>query len=83
MPRLTMPGPRWRWALIHQLDRLHGQCWTNLVSWAMVCDEDRDQWWNPSRPQRPSCREDAANLGGCYCGKIRSTPNAEPRPVRP
>lgn len=64
-------GPRWRWKIAWALDRLKGQCWSDLVSWVLAWNRDearlRDAW----KPQGSGCRTDAARTGACYCGKVR------------
>jgi hypothetical protein len=60
---------RLRWWLAAQLDRLPGQCWADLVSWALAWDAgDKRSPWSP---QGAMCRSDAAETGTCYCGKLR------------
>jgi hypothetical protein len=58
-----------RWWIATQMDRLPGQCWADLVSWALSWDggEKRALW----SPQGAMCRRDAAECGTCYCGKLR------------
>lgn len=64
---------RVRWRVARLLDQLPGQCWADLVSWALHDQhDDPDFWshWVPWRPIRRECRQDAARVGVCYCGKI-------------
>ncbi|MEU4570811.1 hypothetical protein [Micromonospora sp. NPDC023956] len=56
---------RLRWRIAHLINRLPGQCWANLVSFAL---RDRRSPW---QPMDSMCRADAARCGACYCGKIR------------
>lgn len=58
---------RLRWWVAGHLNRLPGQCWTDLVTWALG--------WNHGLPWRPvtsTCRQDCALNGSCYCGKLRA-----------
>jgi hypothetical protein len=62
---------RLRWRIVHVVDKLPGQCWTDLVVWALdgpVADS-RLPW----KPQTATCRSDAASNGRCYCNKIGAT----------
>lgn len=52
-----------RWFIAHKLDRLKGQCWTDLVCWAAYGDK-RSPW----SPIQASCKADGCP---CYCGKLR------------
>jgi hypothetical protein len=66
----VLGNPRLRWWIANQLNRLPGQCWAGLVTWALdwkTC-ERRGPW----SPQGPLCRRGAAECGVCYCGKIRA-----------
>lgn len=65
-----MSKSRLRWWIAYQLNRLSGQCWTDLVIWALgwKAGEQRTPW----SPQGPMCRLDAAQNGACYCGKLRA-----------
>jgi hypothetical protein len=63
---------RARWWIITQLNRLPGQCWADLVMWAMGWHKEggaakRTAW----SPASSTCRRDAAATGTCYCGKLR------------
>lgn len=59
-----------RWWLATQLNRLPGQCWAELVGWAMG---DRRSPWCPIDRV---CRDDQARTGFCYCGKLRPEENS-------
>jgi len=60
---------RLRWWVASQLNRMPGQCWADLVTWALRWKfEARHPW----RPVTGTCREDAARTGACYCGKVRA-----------
>ena len=56
-----------RLRIAHLLDKLPGQCWADLVWWALR----RSDYRNPWSPIGPSCRGDLARNGACYCGKLR------------
>lgn len=65
---------RLRWWIADQINRLSGQCWSRLVSWALDgprrCRRRGDNPL-PWRPIDDLCRRDAAeNDGCCYCRKI-------------
>jgi hypothetical protein len=62
-----------RWWIITQLNRLPGQCWSNLVSWALDRDRGKRSPWSPVDSV---CRSDAAQNGTCYCGKLRADAEA-------
>ena len=68
-------GLRHRIALT--LNRLPGQCWPELATWAMYGPSDQDRAL-PWAPVSPLCREDAARVGCCWCGKLRD-PEGERR----
>lgn len=57
---------RMRWWLARQLDRLPGQCWADLVSWAQGSAFYKRPW----QPRSPGCVQGAAEQGCCYCGKL-------------
>ena len=59
-----------RWWIAAQLDRLPGQCWADLVTWALDWPprDSRLPW----RPATSTCRLDAEQCGACYCGKLRA-----------
>lgn len=68
-------GKRIRWRIAHLLDRLPGQCWTELVCWALDGMRAARRAGNNPLPWRPigeSCRRDAivSGDGCCYCAKI-------------
>lgn len=69
----------WRWRVATLVDRLPGQCWCDLVEWALRRHEDDpDTPWNdivrrvPLRRQSSGCFTDAQNVGTCYCAKVRT-----------
>jgi hypothetical protein len=55
------PDGRARWWIARQLDR-GNLCWTDLVLWALGRG---DGHISPGA----TCRKDAAERGGCFCGK--------------
>jgi hypothetical protein len=57
-----------RWRIACLMDRLPGQCWPNLVSFALGFRR------SPWQPVDDVCRSDAAVNGSGYCGKLRSRP---------
>lgn len=62
---------RWRIAML--LDKLPGQCWSDLVFWAMRDRRGRREYpFGPWSPIGRSCRNDLARVGSCYCGKLRA-----------
>lgn len=62
-----------RWRIAWLLDKLPGQCWADLVSWVLRDRRDRrDYPIGPWSPMGPSCRNDLARSGACYCGKLRA-----------
>lgn len=63
-------GERARWAIADALNRLPGQCWADLATWAMNWPERGLSPWSPQR----SCRDDANQAGSCYCGKLQADP---------
>lgn len=83
-----LPGPGWRndgwrWRVAALADKLPGQCWADLVSWALRHHEDDHDtpFWDavrrvPLRRQTDSCRSDFARNGVCYCARLR-TPEVE------
>lgn len=68
-----------RWTVAHHANRLPGQCWAELVEWALGWHrDDPGTWWNnlvrraPIRRQT-SCVDDMARTGACYCGKLMTS----------
>jgi hypothetical protein len=61
---------RLRWWIARQLDRLPGQCRTDLHVWA-VRGTPRTMPWSPLSI---GCRLDVAERGTCSCGKLRRAP---------
>lgn len=55
-----------RWTIANLLNRLPGQCWTDLAMWAQGDSEQVHPW----RPIDNICRRDAAANGACFCGKL-------------
>ena len=53
-------------------DHVPGQCWSNLVMWAIREPMDDPDWRSdvPLRPITESCRKDAQACGRCYCAKL-------------
>lgn len=60
-----------RWRIAHLLGRLPGQCWADLVSWALQARGKRRYYgrW-PWQPRTPDCTLGAVRNGRCYCGKL-------------
>lgn len=71
-----MNAERTRWRIADLLNRLPGQCWADLATWALYGPEPGRRW--PWAPNTPGCREDAARTGCCYCGKL-TDPEGEKR----
>lgn len=66
---------RARWRIAHLLDKRPGQCWADLVSWAIdgpVGCRRRGDSPLPWRPVRALCRQISPPNDRCYCGKIRA-----------
>ena len=73
----------WRWRVATLADKLRGQCWADLVSWALRHHEDDpDTPWNDLKRRAPwrgqdrssayGCYADARRNGTCYCAKVRT-----------
>lgn len=69
----------WRWRVAQVVDKLPGQCWSDLVEWALRRHEDDpDTPWNdltrrvPMRRQGEGCFDGARRNGACYCAKVRT-----------
>jgi hypothetical protein len=62
---------RVRMWIAHQLNRLPGQCWADLVWWAQRDRRSKGPRW-PWSPQAPGCAKSVKEVGVCYCGKLRS-----------
>lgn len=61
-----------RWRVAELVNRLPGQCWADLVGWALDGwdpDGEKRPWTTPARLAQ--CQADAARCGSCYCGKIQ------------
>lgn len=63
---------RIRWRIAQLLDRLPGQCWTDLACWALGVDRRRSPW----SPVNSKCRAGIERNGSCYCNKLKA---GEPR----
>jgi hypothetical protein len=59
---------RARWRIAYLLNRLPGQCWTDLVLWVLGSDKYRRRF--PWSPVGPDCLK--AGDQSCYCGKLRA-----------
>ena len=59
-----------RWKIANLLNRLPGQCWSGLASWAANGGVRGNRW--PWKPIDDLCRRDAARCGECVCMKLRS-----------
>jgi len=71
---------KFRWRIAVLMNRLPGQCWADLVTWAIDTPRTRKILGNPRHPWRPvtsTCRSDAAGNDACYCGKIRNPGGGE------
>jgi hypothetical protein len=66
---------RWRWRVADLLNRLPGQCWSDLVMWALREHRGEPGSRSPWSPATWACRQDLARNGTCYCGKIRADNN--------
>lgn len=67
-----------RWRIAFLLGRLPGQCWADLVTWALDTPHTRKRLGNPRHPWRPAgvtCRYPPGP--SCYCGKFRPGKDAE------
>jgi hypothetical protein len=64
---------RIRWRIAYLLNRLPGQCWADLVSWAIDgprSARQRGDNWLPWRTITSTCRVIEPPNDRCYCGKI-------------
>lgn len=61
-----------RWRIAMYRDRSAGQCWADLVDWALRDSKDDPDLISdlPNRPIGEMCRRDALACGRCYCGKL-------------
>lgn len=57
---------RLRWRIAGLFDLLPGQCWCDLVDFAI--GSRRSPWC----PVTSVCRADAARNGACYCNKLHT-----------
>jgi hypothetical protein len=66
---------RLRWRIVDLVDRLlPGQCWTDLVSWALDGSRHARRMGDVAVPWRPidsTCRSELPRTGTCYCGALR------------
>jgi hypothetical protein len=64
-----------RWKIAGLLNRLPGQCWANLVQWALDGPAASRRMGYPPWPRRIDsvCRRDAEQNGACYCGNLDGT----------
>jgi len=66
-------GDRIRWRIAYLLNRLPGQCWADLATWAgQYGPEPIRNPWSPIDRGGRLCREDLIRCGACYCGKLRA-----------
>jgi hypothetical protein len=69
---------RLRWRIVTVVDKIPGQCWSDLADWAgrwFSDPDDPDESYGPPwRPQTWVCRTDAERVGACYCGKLQAEP---------
>jgi hypothetical protein len=67
---------RLRWKIADLVDRLlPGQCWAELVSWALDGPRHERRMDRGALPWRPigyTCRSDLARTSTCYCGALRT-----------
>lgn len=68
---------RLRWKIARLMDKLPGQCWTDLVCWVLYRRrfEGGIREVLPWRPVQPSCLQPADER--CYCGKLRAPDGPE------
>lgn len=71
-------SPRTRLRIARLLDRLPGQCWTDLVWWYTSPDRPVRKAWSPING---ACRADARAAGRCYCNKIAAGERRRPWPL--
>jgi hypothetical protein len=69
-------GERLRWKIVDLVARLlPGQCWAQLVSWALDGPRHERRMGRGALPWRPigySCRSELPRTGTCYCGALRA-----------
>lgn len=66
---------RLRWHIANLLNRLPGQCWTELVCWSldgMRVSRRNDRNPLPWRPITEACRSGIERNGCCYCNKLKA-----------
>lgn len=78
MTTKTARRDRWRWRVAGWADRLPGQCWADLVSWALRTPDYR---LIVGTRRRLMCWEDPERR--CYCGKAtrQIDPPSTPAPA--
>lgn len=64
-----------RFAAAGLVDKIPGQCWSQLVDWVLT-EEPKEFPRLPWAPQSDVCRTDVARVGSCYCGKLRGEPDS-------
>lgn len=64
--------PLWKVAYFVEDHAPVQQCWSDLVSWVFGSgwDDRTLRSVMPWRPVTQTCRDDAARVGACYCGKV-------------
>ena len=75
---------RLRWWIAGQLNRLPGQCWASLVTWALGWHKRGGNLeWKPLpwSPVTATCRLDCELNGACWCGKLRTERARDGRPA--
>jgi hypothetical protein len=72
---MKLTSKRVRYRLASLLDRLPGQCWTDLVIWVEYAPDTPVENGGPWSPQTGTCRSDARQCGYCYCGKLERRPD--------
>lgn len=65
----------WRWRVAELMNQLPGQCWADLVTWAMESNRDaieRADGWRGALPNQSNrlCGPPSESCV-CYCGKVR------------
>lgn len=69
---------RIRWRIVSLVDKIPGQCWSDLADWAGRWfgdpDDPDERYGLPWRPQGWTCRDGAEQVGSCYCRKLQAEP---------
>jgi hypothetical protein len=68
--RWHVPVERLRFRIADAVDKLPGQCWADLVSWALGHNRRAGNSIWPWRPVTSLCRQISPPNDRCYCGKI-------------